>query len=65
VINRKTFPIPEKFHTLIKFEAIKSGKTITSYMSEVAEEIEERNITFREFIKSGERKNEKKFIPRF
>ena len=39
---------------------------MTNYMREVAREVEERNIKFKDFIKNGA-KNEKKkeFIPRF
>ena len=67
LIKAKRFPIPLKFHTLIKFEAIKSGKTMTKYMEDVANEAEERDLKLRDCMINGVKKNEKrnKFVPRF
>lgn len=66
MIRTKRFALPEKFHTLIKLEATKKGKTVTAYLNEIVEEVEERRIEFRTFIhQKKEIKNEKKFIPRF
>ena len=62
--HTKRFPLPEKFHTLIKVEAFKSGKTITKYLNEIADEMEEQNLMFRSVIKKKVKENDR-FIPKF
>ncbi len=60
--KRHILHVPIRFHTVLKYEATLEGKTMTKYMDDIADELEDENGTVRNFLKRQKKtgKNEKK-----
>jgi len=52
--------IPKRFHAILKLEAYKKGKPMTSYMDEIAEQIETKYGSIEKYFKRSKKDDKKK-----